>query len=518
MLRQIFSVGGLTLLSRVLGLFREMATASQLGAGPVADAFIVAFRLPNHFRALFAEGAFATAFVPVMAGERADHGPEGAKAFANQVLAFLLLVSFGALIAIELVMPAFIRLFAPGFSSDPPKFALAVLFTRITFPYLVLISLVSLQGGVLNAHGRFAAAAGAPILLNLAMIGANLAAGWFPTAGHALAWGTVLAGVAQFLHLAWACERAGLSLRLAWPRPGPATRRFARMLGQATLGAGMTQLALFADTWVGSLLPTGSISYLNYADRLNQLPLGVIGIAIGTVLLPSLTHALKAGETAEANALQNRAIELALMLTLPAALALGLAAYPMMALYRWGAFDARAAAGTAATLAAYAPGLPAFVLLRALLPSFYARHDALTPVKVAGLAIAVNIALKVLLMGPLAQVGIAMSTVAAAWINVLLLAFIILRRGKATIDDGLIRAWPRIMAANSIFALALAEGLRRLWPWIASDHETERLEALAILVLGGVLVYAAAGLATGMIRVGDARRMARRRPGPAIPD
>lgn len=511
MLRQIVSVGGLTLASRVLGLIREMATAHQLGAGPVADAFFVAFRLPNHFRALFAEGAFATAFVPMMAAEQQERGEAAARQFAGQVLALLLLAGFGILIGIELVMPAFLRLFAPGFAADPFKFDLAVLLTRITFPYLVLISLVSLQGGVLNAHGRFAAAAAAPVFLNLVMIGANLCAGWFPTAGHALAWGTVAAGVAQFLYLAWSCQRAGLALHWRCPRRNnPVIKRFFVRLGQATLGSGITQIALLSDTLIGSLLPTGAISYLVYADRLNQLPLGVIGIAIGTVLLPSLTHALKSGQTDHANDLQNRAIELSLLLGLPAALSLGLAAGPITALYQLGAFSAVAARESAVTLAAYAPGLPAFILLRSLLPYFYARQEMLTPVKVAGLAILVNIGLKILLMEPLAQVGIALSTSVAAWVNVGLLGWIIVRRGSFTLDGQLRRSLPRLALANLVFIAALEGLLWQLAPLTDSPHAGGRLIGLGVLVLAGLGVYALTVRLTGLATLKSLRHALRR--------
>ena len=362
MFRKILSVGGLTLASRVLGFVRDILTAALLGAGPVADAFFVAFRLPNHFRALFAEGAFNAAFVPMFSAFLVGQGRSQARIFAEQVLAFLLVIQLVLLVVFELIMPSFMLIFAPGFSDEPMKYDLAVLFTRITFPYLLFISLVSLMGAVLNSVERFAAAAAAPILLNLCLIAALVGlTPLLPTAGHALAWGVMAAGIAQFLYLAWDCHRAGMSMRLGLPRLTPGVKRFLAVLGPAALGAGVTQINLFIDTLIASLLPTGAVSYLYYADRINQLPLGVIGIAIGTVLLPELSRALKGGNMAQASDSQNRALELSLLFTLPAAAAFLAAAYPIMSvLFERGAFqaaDARATANDADGLCAGPAGL-----------------------------------------------------------------------------------------------------------------------------------------------------------------
>ncbi len=253
-----------------------MLTAALLGAGPVADAFFVAFRLPNHFRALLAEGAFNAAFVPVFSRVMVQGGRPRALVFAEQVLGLMVASQLVLLVIFELIMPQFMRVFAPGFADQPEKFALAVLFTRITFPYLLFIAIVSLTGALLNALGRFAAAAAAPILLNCVLILAQLVlTAFLPTTGHALAWGVLGAGLAQFLYLQWSCHRAGVRLRLAWPRATPDVMAFLRVLGPAAFGAGVVQINLFVDTLIASFLPTGAISYLYYADRLNQLPLGV---------------------------------------------------------------------------------------------------------------------------------------------------------------------------------------------------------------------------------------------------
>ncbi|HVO16409.1 MAG TPA: murein biosynthesis integral membrane protein MurJ, partial [Alphaproteobacteria bacterium] len=265
LVRKVASVGGFTLASRVLGFLRDVLTAQYLGAGPIADAFFVAFRLPNHFRALFAEGAFNAAFVPMFSGVLVQDGREAARRFAEQILAFLLAAQLALLVLFLLIMPWFMYVFAPGFADEPAKFELAVVFTRITFPYLLFITLVALMGAVLNSLDRFTAAAAAPILLNLCLIGALLGlTPLLPSAGHALAWGTFLAGIAEFLYLVWDCRRAGMSLRLVVPRLSPEIRRFLKVFGPAALGAGIVQISLFADTLIASFLPTGSVSYLYY--------------------------------------------------------------------------------------------------------------------------------------------------------------------------------------------------------------------------------------------------------------
>src|SRR6187399_915513 len=286
MLGRIFTVGGFTFLSRLTGFARDIMLAAILGAGPGADAFFVALRLPNHFRAIFAEGAFNAAFIPAYARVRVASGPDAVRLFSDRVFA-LLLASQVVLLAVALLFtPWVIDLLAPGFSKDPGRFALAVDLTRITFPYLLLVSLVTLYGGILNALDRFAAAAAAPILLNLSMMMTLALAVYFPTAGHAAAWGVLIAGLLEFALVAGDASRAGVLPRLRWPDFDADVKKFFRALGPATLGSAGVQLALFADTIIASFLPAGALSALYYADRLYQLPGGVIGIAVGTVLLP----------------------------------------------------------------------------------------------------------------------------------------------------------------------------------------------------------------------------------------
>ena len=309
MIRRIATVGGLTLVSRLTGFIRDVVMAAVLGAGPLADAFFVAFRLPNHFRAIFAEGAFAAAFVPAYARTLEQAGLPAAKLFADQIAAALIAINL-VLLALALVFtPEVVGLLAPGFADDPVRFDLAVALTRITFPYLALVSIETLFAGILNANNRFAAAAGAPILLNLSIITTLLLAPFFPDAGHAAAWGVLAAGVIIALVVGIDAETHGIGIRLRMPRLDEPTRRFLKALGPAIIGAGGVQLALFADTLIASFLPTGALSALYYADRINQLPIGVVGIAVGTVLLPEMSRRLAAGDEKGAASAQARGIQ-----------------------------------------------------------------------------------------------------------------------------------------------------------------------------------------------------------------
>ncbi len=508
LLRSIATVGAFTLVSRVLGFLRDILIAALLGAGGVADVFFVAFKLPNLFRRLFAEGAFSMAFVPMFAGGVEANGLDQARRFADAAFSVMLwsLVAFVALI--ELGMPLVMLGFAPGFVDEPDKFDLAVTLTRITFPYILFISLVSLMAGVLNSLGRFAAAAATPILLNLSLIGALLAfAGAGETPGHALAWGVFAAGVIQAAWLFVACGRAGVWLRLPRPRLTDDVRQLLGRMVPVALGAGVYQISLVIDTVIASLLPTGSISYLFYADRVNQLPLGVIGVAVGTALLPLLSRQVRAGDTAAANHSQNRALELSLLLTLPAAAALVVIADPVIrVLFERGAFGAAETRATAAALAVFAAGLPAYVLVKALAPGFFAREDTATPVKISVVCLLVNLALNLILMGPLKHVGIATATAVSSWLNAGLLAYVLHRRGHLAIDARLARRAPRVALAAAGMAAALYAALPPLAPYLAGALG-QRIVALALLVAGGMAVFAALAMALGAARPSDLKSL-----------
>src|SRR5476651_2858397 len=483
MIDRMLTVGGFTLLSRITGFARDIALAAILGAGPVADAFFVALRLPNHFRAIFAEGAFNAAFVPAYARIREQSGPQRAGEFADRIFT-LLLASQVVLLAVALTFtPAVIDILAPGFARDPGRFALAVDLTRITFPYMLLVTLVTLYGGILNSLQRFAAAAAAPILLNISLVMALALAAFFPTAGHAAAWGMLIAGVLEFLLLAGDAWRAGVMTALRWPELDADVRKFFRALGPATVGSMGVQLALFADTIIASFLAAGALSALYYADRLNQLPIGVIGIAAGTVILPEMSRRLAAGDVTSAAHAQNRATEFTLLMAIPCLAAFFVIPELIMrAMFVRGAFTAADALAAAHTLTAYAFGLLPFVLIRSAVATFFARGDTATPVKAVLIAAAVNIAFKFLLMGPLAQVGLALATSIGAWINLGLVIWFGIRAGHAQIDDRLRQSAVKLAATGIVLAgvLWLCNGsVGHLFDGMQRLHDVATLALLA---------------------------------------
>jgi putative peptidoglycan lipid II flippase len=510
LLRSIATVGGFTLISRVLGFLRDILIAAVLGAGAGADVFFVAFKLPNLFRRLFAEGAFSMAFVPMFAGRIEGDGIEAAKAFAEaafSVLFWALLIFVGVIV---LAMPLVMLGFAPGFIGDAAKFDLAVELTRITFPYLLFIALVSLMAGVLNSLGQFAAAAATPILLNLCLIGAILGlANFTETPSHALAWGVAAAGGVQFIWLYAACGRAGVWVRVSFPRLTGDVKVLMKRMAPVAVGAGIYQINLVIDTIIASFLPSGSISYLFFADRVNQLPLGVVGVAVGTALLPLLSRQVQVGDDKAALHSQNRALEFSLLLTLPAAAALMVIAVPVVrVLFERGAFGGPETVATAAALAVYAIGLPAYVAVKTLAPGFFARKDTATPVKIAVVCLLVNLVLNLILMGPFKHVGIAMATVVSSWLNAGLLAYVLHKRGHFVLDDRLRHRLPRIILASAGMTAALALALTPLGGALAGSM-TERIAALAALVVGGMAMFGALGWVTGVARPQDLKSLYR---------
>lgn len=492
MIRSIFTVGGWTLLSRLTGFARDITMAAILGAGPIADAFYIAFRLPNHFRAIFAEGAFNTAFIPAYARVKTVEGDTRARHFANGILTAVVLVQL-AILALALTATGWVvATLAPGLSGDPERFALTVDFTRITFPYLGLIAVVTLVGGVLNANDRFWAAAAASILLNVAMVGTLSVAGLFPTAGHAAAWGVLISGFLQLGLLVFDSERHGLGVRFGRPRLDPEMRAFLIALGPAIIGSAGTQLAFFADTIIASFLPQGAIAALFYADRINQLPIGVVGIAAGIVLLPEMSRRIAAEDFDGARYAQSRAIELTLLLVLPfLAAALTIPEIIMRGLFLRGAFTGEAAAAAGATLAAYGIGLAPFVVVRAFMSPFYARGDTRTPVMATLGAASINILLKVLLMDSLAQVGLAFATSVGGWLTVTLLAFLAWRRGYECGDAQLLRILPRLALIAAAVAAALFAAATFAGPWVAGLAHGRDEALLALCVAAGGAVYGA---------------------------
>jgi putative peptidoglycan lipid II flippase len=506
MLKGVLTVGGWTMASRILGFARDMMIAALLGAGPVADAFFVALKLPNLFRRLFGEGAFNAAFVPAFSGLLAAEGLPAAREFANQAFAVMAFWLGLLTIAGEMFMPQMMVVLAPGFAATPAKFALAVDLSRITFPYLVLICLAALVSGVLNGMERFTAASASYILFNIISIVCMLwLTPYVPTVGHALAWGVTASGVAQLGLLIWAMRRAGMSLSIPRPRLTPAMRLLLRRMAPGLVGAGVTQLNLAVDVIIASLLPAGTVSVLYYADRVQQLPLGVIGTAVGTAMLPLLSRQVRAGEAGAAISTLNRAIEYALFLTLPAAVALIVSAWPVMSvLFGRGAFSPDSVVRSSQALEAYAVGLPAFVLVKVLAPGFFARGDTATPVKIGVAAVALNLAMNVAFMVPLKHMGPALATSLAAVFNVGWLSVTLARRGQFVPDAGLRRRSLRMVFASVVMGGALWLTQRAVF--VVPLHGMARMGALALLVGVGLLTYAAAVQVLG---AGDLRAFVR---------
>jgi len=482
------TIGGLTLVSRVAGFAREMLMSRIMGASWQADAFFVAFRLPNTFRRLFGEGAFSAGFVPLYALRlHGEGGDAEAKNFSEEVLAVFVPTLVLFTMVFEIIMGPFVFLIS-GYHNE--KLALATFLTRITFPYLVLISLVSLFSGILNSLTRFTAAAFAPALLNLAMLAALI---FVPVGGTttavALAIGVTIGGVLQLGLLLAACKRAGIVLKLRRPRMTPGVRQFVRVVIPATFGAGVYQISAFIDTFFLTRIGTGAMSYFNYADRLNQLPLGVIGAALGTAILPQISRHVGANEPAKAARVQGQAAELAMLLCLPAALALAVSAFPLVsALFQGGKFTTEDARLTAMTLSIVVLGLPAYVLVKVLTPGFYARQDTATPVKVAVLVLVATVVLNFLLIPPFGIAGLASAIAICSWLNCVILYVILHRRGHFRIEGWLASRIARQLIAAVAMGAALF-GIRMVLSGWFEGSVGHRLAGVIAIVGGGLAVY-----------------------------
>ncbi|VAW11708.1 Proposed peptidoglycan lipid II flippase MurJ [hydrothermal vent metagenome] len=527
LIRSAATVGGMTAISRVLGFGRDVLIAANLGTGPVADAFFVAFRFPNLFRRLFAEGAFNSAFVPLFAGRLEKSGPKQARQFGNEALSVL----FWALLIVsgvaELAMPWLMVVIAPGFIDDPAKYDLAVVLTRIAFPYLAFMSLTALFSGVLNSMGKFAAAAAAPIILNIVLIATLFGVDHFglagvDAAGIALVWGVSAAGALQLLMVYIASRRAGMNLRLVRPRLTPGVRRLVVLGIPGIIAGGITQINIMVGTIIASL-QDAAVSYLYYADRVYQLPLGLVGVAIGVVLLPDLSRRLRAASAQAGTAARNgedgaiyamnRALEISMLLTVPAAVALTIIPHPVISvLFERGAFTSQDTHASASALAAFAFGLPAFVMIKVLSPGFFAREDTRTPMLFAGVSVIVNIAVSLALFFVIGHVGIAVATTLAGWVNAGLLLWTLYRRGHYSFDARLARRLPLIGLASAVMAAALWTAADLAAPWLAGGLPfTLRAGVLAGLVVVGIAVFWLGAEVTGAAKWRELASVARRK-------
>ncbi|MBM7407108.1 MULTISPECIES: murein biosynthesis integral membrane protein MurJ [Sphingomonas] len=515
LVRTLGSVGGLTLASRVLALVRDSLQARYVGASFASDAFTIAFRLPNMFRALFAEGAFNAAFIPMFNRKVGETGELSAGLdFAERALSVLFAVLLGfTAIMLAAAWPITWAMSLGFNNATPDQFAFAVQLSRITIPYLMLISLASLLGGILNSLDKFWVNAAAPILLNIAMVTALVFFNGDPyETARAQAVAVPIGGLLQLGWLALACRRAGVSLRPRLPRVDPEVKRLMKLILPAAMGAGASQVNLLISSALAArLLAAGSISYIYYADRLNQLPLGLIGIGLGTILLPTISRLLGAGREAEAMETQNRGTELALFLTLPAMVALIVAAEPIVrGLFQYGAFDAADTRACAWALAGFSVGLPSYVLVKVLTPGFYARQDTRTPVRYAMWSVGVNIVANIVLIPLLGHVGPPLATALASTVNVAMLYRTLRKRGHFAVDAQLRRRLPRLALAALLMGAAVF-GLESLLDPYLIGPMAMRYAALVVLVGTGCAIYGLACFVTGAFRVADVKALIRRR-------
>ena len=499
-IKSILTVGGWTMISRVSGFIRDLLIANFLGAGMIADAFFVAFKLPNLFRSLFAEGAFNVAFVPLFSERLETKGKKEAGMFAQEAFSALFYIVLLFTAVAEIAMPLFILIQAPGFMEDTEKFDAAVVMSRITFPYLLLVSLNSLQSGVLNSLGYFAAPALTPVLLNLTMIASLFA--FTPLCGgnygYALSIGVSTAGVLQLLWLIWNTGKAGMPIKLhgfysVLKNRSNELKLLMKRIIPGVFGSGIYQINLFLDTLFVSFLTTGAVSWLYYANRLYQLPVGIIGAAIGTALLPILTRQLKSGQQELARNSLNRALEFALLLSVPSMAGLMVLSTPIIAvLFERGAFDAQASMKTAVALCAYTSGLPAYILTKTLAPVFYARGDTFTPVRIAAWALGLYIFLCLVLLPHFGYVGIALATGIVAWINVLQYIRYIRKLKLHTIDATLKRRTLSILFSTIVMAGAVfmaKEKVENFFPDWIHNPSMIKFTLLTALILFGAIVF-----------------------------
>lgn len=496
LLRSSALVGSMTMTSRVLGLLRDVVIAGFIGASANADAFFVAFKIPNFLRRLFAEGAFSQAFVPVLADYKQDGSVAAVKALVDRVAGVLggtlLFVTSLAILAAPLVT----AIFAPGFVSQPEKYQLTSEMIRITFPYLLLISMTGFCGAILNSYGRFAVPAFTPVFLNLSLIFAALvAAPWFEEPVFALAWGVLLAGVIQLLFQLPALYRLELVPRPIWDTRDEGVRRILKLMVPALFGVSVSQINLLLDTVLASFLPTGSVSWLYYSDRLAELPLGVFGIAIATVILPNLSAHRSASREGQFSSTLDWAMRSVLLIGVPAAVALVILAEPILiTLFQYGALTPGDVDMAALSLRAYSLGLIAFMLVKVLAPGFYARLDTATPVKIGIIAMAANMVMNLLFVLPLmyywniGHLGLALATSLAAYLNAGLLLRGLLRAGVYQFQPGWMRYGLRLLVATASMTVAVLLVAPQESVWLEWHWQRRALE-MALVCGAGIAAY-----------------------------
>lgn len=500
LLRSSALVGIMTMLSRVLGLARDVVVANYFGASSSADAFFVAFKIPNFLRRLFAEGAFSQAFVPVLSEYRTQRDFNAVQQLVNAVAGTL----GGILITVTVIAvvgaPMLTALFAPGFyMGDSAKFDLAAEMLRITFPYLLLISLTAFAGAVLNSYERFAVPAFTPVLLNVSLIGSAIfLSPLFDPPVLALAWGVMIAGVLQLVFQLPFLAKLKLLPKPVWGWQDEGVKRIMKLMLPALFGVSVTQINLLLDTVLASFLQTGSVSWLYYSDRLAELPLGVFGIAIATVILPSLSrkHAEQSGETFSSTL--NWAMQMVMLIGIPAAVALFVLAEPMLiTLFHYGALTDRDVAMAAMSLRAYACGLLAFMLIKVLATGYFSRQDTKTPVKIGIQAAVANMVFNLILIGPFAHVGLAAATAISAFMNAGLLLYGLIKSGVFSWSPGWVKQLGRMGVANLVMVVVITQMMGTTESWLQMGLWS-RVQDMALLVIAGVLSYSVMLILLGM--------------------
>ena len=525
LVKKFMTVGGATLGSRAFGFARETLMAAALGTGPMADAFYAAFRFPNLFRRLFAEGAFNAAFVPLFAREIEAGGKDAARRFSEEVFGVLFTILLLITIVMELAMPLIVRtIIAPGFDAGSEKYEVTVKLAVVMFPYLMCMSLTAMLSGMLNSLHHFFAAAVAPIFLNVAMIAAlfyalHTGADPLSTAWY-LSWGVLVAGLLQMAVLYLGVLHAGMTIGFRWPRMTPNVKRLLILAFPAAITGGITQINQIIGQMIAST-KEGAIAALQYADRIYQLPLGVVGVAVGVVLLPELARSLRSGHMREASNIQNRSIEFVLFLTLPAAAAIWVLSDEIIrVVYEHGAFNPAMTTRVAAILAIYGLGLPGFVMIKALNPGFFAREDTKTPMRFTIVAVVTNCIVAVSLFPFFAERGIATAEVTSGWISTILLGTTLIRRKHLVIEWALVSRLMRLAIAAVIMAGVLEYASSYAAPYIAPKsgllHEIGAVLALIVLAM---VVYFGVAFAIGGASLGMLRRNMKRggsAPAPAV--
>jgi len=503
--RKFLTVSSFTLFSRILGFIRDIFLAKFLGSTVIADAFFVAFRLPNFFRRVLAEGAYSAALIPVFSGVVIDSKDDHEAAdFVENTMSLLLFVTVTLTVIFYFGMPYIIQVLAPGFSENEEAFNLAVHFAKIIFPYLIFISLVAHFTSIINVHEKFAAGAFTPAILNISFIlSLFILTPQLPSAGHALSYGVLIGGLFQFIFM----YRVVLNFyrpRIRFPQINERLKKFFRLFFPGLIGSGVIQLNIIIGTIIASFLPVGAISHLYYADRLNQLPLAIFGIAMGIVLLPSLSKAIKKNKTEDIQMTQNRSLEFCLLISLPSAVGLFILSHPIInILFERGAFLAIDTIYTAKVLSIFALGLPAYILTKVLIICFFAREDTKTPLYVSLVTVILNIVLSLLLIGSMREMGIASATAISAWINTFLLFLLLHYRGLLELDSQLIRNSLKIIISMMIMFGVCFFSNKFLFDNMANLSFLFKLSGLLLIILICKIIYLGMIFMLNVITIAD---------------